>query len=169
MSTELNFHQLYLFYTVARLGNVSQAAGQLRISQPSVSAQVQALEQTQGMPLLHRLPRGVALTDTDRMVFDYARRLFTLAEELQTAVQDLCGLRVGSLTIGGSLTAWEYLLPAVMKRFKERYPTMEPVLVLGNSTEILARIARRELGIGVIGTDIVSKELSAVPCCADEK
>jgi DNA-binding transcriptional LysR family regulator len=102
------------------------------------------------------------------MVFDYARRLFTLAEELQAAVQDLRGLRAGSLTIGGSLTAGEYLLPAVMKRFKERYPTVEPVLVLGNSTEILARITRRELGIGVIGTDMVSKELIAVPCWTDE-
>jgi len=163
MSAELNFHQLYLFYTVVRLENVSQAAGQLHISQPAVSAQVRELEQMLGVPLLHRLPRGVALTDAGRMVFDYARRLFTLAEELQAAVQDLRGLRAGSLTIGGSLTAGESFLPAMMKRFKECYPTMEPVLVLGNSAEILARIARRELEIGVIGTDVVSKDLVAVP------
>jgi len=168
MSAELNFHQLYLFYTVARLENVSQAVGQLHISQPAVSAQVRELEQTLGVPLLYRLPRGVALTDAGRMVFDYARRLFTLAEELQAAVQDFRGLRAGSLTIGGSLTAGEYLLPAVMKRFKECYPTMEAVLVLGNSAEILARIARRELEIGVIGTDVVSKDLVAVPCWEDE-
>lgn len=168
MSAELNFHQLYLFYTVARLENDSQAAGQLHISQPAVSAQVRELEQMLGVPLLHRLPRGVALTDAGRMVFDYARRLFTLAEELQAAVQDLRGLRAGSLTIGGSLTAGESFLPAMMKRFKERYPTMEPVLVLGNSAEILARIARRELEIGVIGTDVVSKDLVAVPCWEDE-
>jgi molybdate transport repressor ModE-like protein len=168
MSAELNFHQLYLFYAVARLGSVSQAAEKLHISQPAISAQVKELEQMLAVPLLQRLPRGVALTDAGRVVFDYARRLFTLTEELQTAVQDLRGLRAGSLSIGGSLTAGEYFLPGVTKRFKERYPAVELVLVLGNSADILARIARRELALGIIGADVATKGLAAVPCWAEE-
>src|SRR5258708_7279489 len=147
MGGTLNFHQLRLFHTVANLGSISRAARELHISQPSISAQLKELEERCGVDLLRRLPRGVALTDAGRVIFGHAERIFALAEELEKAVQDLRGARSGQLTIGGSLTAGEHFLPVVTKRFKERHPGVEPVLVLENSTSILAMIARREFDL----------------------
>jgi DNA-binding transcriptional LysR family regulator len=168
MAAELNLHHLRLFYRVATLGSISRAAAELNISQPSVSAQIRELELRCGVDLLHRLPRGVALTDAGRLIFDHAERMFTVADELAITVDDLRSFRGGQLTVGGSLTAGEYFLPTVVKHFKERYPAVEPVLVLDNSTVILARIAQRELALGFIGTDAVGSELMAVPCWRDE-
>ena len=79
----LNFHQLLLFYSVARLGSVTRAAKVLRISQPSVSAQLREFEQRHGVELLRRLPRGMALTDAGRLAFNHAQKVFAEADELQ--------------------------------------------------------------------------------------
>ena len=112
---ELNLHQLHLFYTVARLGSISRAAEELRISQPSVSAQVREFERRSGLHLLHRLSRGVALTDAGRVMRDHAESIFDQASELQRVMQNLRGVQSGKLTVGGSLTAGEHFLPEVAK------------------------------------------------------
>jgi LysR family transcriptional regulator, transcriptional activator of the cysJI operon len=168
MAGELNFHQLRLFCAVAKLGSISQAAEELHISQPSVSAQVREFEQRCGIELLHRLPRGVALTDAGRVVLDRAERIFSQARELQSALQGLRGSHSGTLTIGGSLTAGEYFLPTVAQHFRIRHPDVELVLLLENSATILAQILRGELDFGFVGTDTVDPKLTAVPCWQDE-
>src|SRR6476469_6881616 len=82
----LNFHQLLLFYTVAQLGSVTRAAKALRISQPSVSTQLREFEQRQGVELLRRLPRGMALTDAGRVAFAHSQKVFVAADNLQSAL-----------------------------------------------------------------------------------
>jgi DNA-binding transcriptional LysR family regulator len=168
MDVELNFHQLRLFCAVARLGSISKAAEQLNISQPSVSAQVREFEQRCGVELLHRLARGVALTDAGRLVFGHAERLFSQAGELQSLLQSLRGVQTGRLTVGGSLTAGEYFLPTVAGIFRARRPGVELTVILENSAVILARIAQGELDFGFVGTGSVGGNLTAIHCWQDE-
>ena len=168
IGVELNFHQLFLFCAVAKAGSISRAAKELHISQPSVSAQVREFEQRCRVDLLARQPRGVSLTDAGRVIFEHGERIFALAHELQTACHDLQGTQTGRLTIGGSLTAGEYFLPAVIGRFKQDHPAIEPVLVLNNSTAIIGQVSRREVDLGFVGTDAVGSELIAIPCWQDE-
>ena len=115
-----------------------------------------------------RQPRGVSLTDAGRVIFEHAERIFALADELQAACDELRGTQAGRLTIGGSLTAGEYFLPAITARFQRHQPAIEPVLVLDNSTSIIAQVARQELDLGFIGTDTVGSDLVAIPCWQDE-
>ena len=97
-----NFHRLNIFYFVAKQRSFSKAAQALSLSQPAVSIQVRELEKSFGTPLLHRTGRGPVLTDTGRIAFDYAQRIFALADEMQAAVRDQQGLKGGRLTIGSS-------------------------------------------------------------------
>src|SRR5690349_1523196 len=127
MTLNVNFHQLLLFYTAAKLGSLSRAAETLHLSQPSLSTQVREFEQRWGVELLRRLPRGVELTSAGRAVFEHAEKALTAAEELQSALHSLRKAETGSLTIGGSLTAGEYFLPAVSRLYKLRFPGVEPV------------------------------------------
>lgn len=83
----LNYHHLLYFWTVVREGGVSRAAERLRLAQPTISAQVHQLEDTLGAPLLRREGRGVALTDTGRLVFRYADEIFGLGRELQQTLR----------------------------------------------------------------------------------
>jgi LysR family transcriptional activator of nhaA len=68
----LNYHHLLYFWTVAREGGVSRAAERLRLSQPTISAQVRQLEESLGQRLFQRQGRTLVMTDVGRMVFRYA-------------------------------------------------------------------------------------------------
>ena len=82
----LNFHYLRYFWTVAREGGLRKAAERLHVSQPTISAQVKALEEQLGEKLTRRAGRGLALTDAGRRVFDYAEEIFALGDDLVQAV-----------------------------------------------------------------------------------
>lgn len=83
----LNYHHLFYFWTVARLGSVTAAAAELRVAQPTVSGQLRALEESFGKKLFARAGRGLALTPAGETVFRYAEEIFTLGRELQDTLQ----------------------------------------------------------------------------------
>jgi LysR family transcriptional regulator, transcriptional activator of nhaA len=115
----LNYHHLRLFWTVARHGSVSRAAASLRLAQPTVSAQLRALEQALGARLLERTGRGVALTEVGRVVHRYADDIFTLGRDLQDSVRGRLAHRPPARLVVGiadavpKLAAVRILAPAV--------------------------------------------------------
>ena len=166
--TRTNFHQLQIFHTVARLGSFSKAAHELSISQPAVSVQVRELEKRIGSTLLHRMNKGLQLTDTGNLVFDYARRIFVLAEEMEGTVQDVQGLRAGRLTIGSSSTPGEYILPWVIGQFQQRYPGIEVSLSISNTQSVLEQLRSRELDLGMAGAPVSLQGLVSFTYVLDE-
>jgi LysR family transcriptional regulator, transcriptional activator of nhaA len=83
----LNYHHLFYFWTVAREGSIAAASRRLRLSQPTVSEQIAALEEAMGEPLLRRTSRGIALTEMGATVHRYSDAIFTLGRELQDTVR----------------------------------------------------------------------------------
>ena len=98
---QLNFHHLFYFWRVARLGHLTQAAQELHTSQSAVSAQIRQLEDRLGEPLFAREGRRLQLTDTGQLVLAYAENIFGLGQEmlgrLQGRVAGVTRLRVGSV------------------------------------------------------------------------
>ena len=68
----LNYHHLLYFWTVVREGRISKAAEKLRLSQPTISAQIKILEDALGERLFQRQGRTLVLTDVGRVVDRYA-------------------------------------------------------------------------------------------------
>lgn len=83
----INYHHLLYFWTVVREGSVVKAAAVLRLSQPTVSSQVRALEASLGEPLFTRVGRRLVPTETGHMVFRYADEIFSLGRELVSTVR----------------------------------------------------------------------------------
>jgi LysR family transcriptional activator of nhaA len=96
----LNYHHLLYFWTVVREGGVSKAAEKLRLSQPTVSAQVKTLEGALGEPLLERQGRTLALTEIGRVVYRYADEIFTTGRELQETLKGRPSGRALQFTVG---------------------------------------------------------------------
>ena len=165
---EINFHRLFIFHTVARLGSFTRAAGDLNISQPAVSIQVKELERSLDTTLLVRMRSGVSLTDTGETVFDYTRRIFTLADEMINAIHDLTGLESGRLTIGSSSTPGEYILPLAIGMFRERYPKVEVSLDISNTRTVVDQILSRELDLGMAGAPVDIRGLASFLYVNDE-
>ena len=83
----LNYHHLRYFWTVAKEGGLTKAAVKLHVSQPTISAQIQALEGVVGEKLFRRVGRGLALTDTGQHVLSYAEEIFSIGADLLSSLK----------------------------------------------------------------------------------
>jgi LysR family transcriptional activator of nhaA len=114
----LNYHHLLYFWTVAREGGISRAAEKLRLSQPTISAQIRLLEESLGQRLFQRQGRTLVMTDVGRVVFRYADEIFGIGRELMETLRGRPAGRPLQLTIGVAnavpkLIAYRLLKPAV--------------------------------------------------------
>lgn len=96
----LNYHHLLYFWTVAKEGSITAAAEKLYVSQPTVSGQLRELERAVGARLYVKSGKELKLTDTGRMVFEYAEEIFTVGQELMNRLQGRAGERVSTFRIG---------------------------------------------------------------------
>jgi len=96
----LNYHHLRYFWTVAKEGGLTKAAAKLHVSQPTISAQVQALEAVLGEKLFRRAGRNLALTDAGQQVLSYAEEIFSLGQDLLNAVKQRPTSRPLRLNLG---------------------------------------------------------------------
>jgi LysR family transcriptional activator of nhaA len=78
----LNYNHLLYFWTVAREGSIIKATRELHLKPQTISGQLKLLEEAIGEPLFSRVGRGLTLTETGHMVYQYAEEIFTLGAEL---------------------------------------------------------------------------------------
>jgi DNA-binding transcriptional LysR family regulator len=125
--------QLRAFVSVVKLGTLTRAAEALYLSQPTISLQLQALERELGTHLLERRRRRINLTDAGEALYELARPLVegweTLDRDFQAKVK---GLQAGRLTIAAGTSTIQYLLPELVRRYRERFPAVQ--LQLANVT-----------------------------------
>lgn len=96
----LNYHHLRYFWTVANEGGLTKAAAKLHVSQPTISAQVRALEGVLGEKLFRRAGRNLALTDAGQQVLSYADEIFSLGQDLLSAMKQRPTSRPLRLNLG---------------------------------------------------------------------
>ena len=150
LSRNATFRQLTAFHTVARLGSVSLAADELHLTQPAVSIQIGALEESAGTPLLQRTGRGVRLTEAGELLAGYASRIVELWREAGEEMATLQGVFSGTLRVGTVTTA-EYLLPPLLVTFVNEHPKVKVKLQVGNRDEIVRMLAGQEIDIAIMG------------------
>lgn len=144
---EINFHYLRYFWTVAREGSILAACKVLLVSQPTVSAQIKALEKALGQQLFHRRGRRLELTEMGHVALRYADEIFTLGRELADTFRGRPTGRKPRFTVGMAdvvpkLIAYRLLAPAL------RMPEAVELTVLeGKSNQLLSELAMHELDL----------------------
>jgi len=164
----MNLHHLKVFYAVAKGGSFTQAAQDLSISQPAVTIHIRALERYYGVRLFDRGSRRATLTDVGQTLFEYAQRIFALAEEAEHALENARELRAGRLRILGSLTVGAYYLPPVINLFKEKFPDIQISLSVDNSQRVVERIAGLRDDVGFLSGPVRDERLLVRPFLEDE-
>ena len=147
----LNYHHLRYFWTVVREGSVSKAAVRLRLSQPTVSAQLRMLEDALGERLFDRRGRTLVLTDVGRIAYGYADEIFGLGRELTEAVRGRPGRRPRPLTVGVAnavpkLIVYRLLRPATSGG------QVHLVCREGNADQLVAQLATHALDVVIAET-----------------
>jgi LysR family transcriptional activator of nhaA len=143
----LNYSHLQYFWTVAREGSVAKAAEVLNLTPQTISGQLKLLDEAVGQPLFNRVGRRLVLSETGRVVFDYAEEIFTVGAELANVVrgQQMGGpssLSVGIVSSMPKLIAERIVAPAMMAEQSVRVRCQEASL-----EQLLSELAVHRLDI----------------------
>ncbi|WP_274918185.1 LysR family transcriptional regulator [Streptomyces sp. WZ-12] len=120
--------QLAYLLAVVDHGSLTEAAAHLRISQPTLSQQLKALERTVGTPLLERTPRGAHLTPAGRAFLPGARHSLAGAERATGAARAVAGMIHGELHLATVLSVALGVVPSVLAAWHDRHPHVDVVL-----------------------------------------
>lgn len=163
----MNLQQIrYLCAVVDHGLNVSAAAEALFTSQPGISKQIRQLEDELGVPVFVRQGKRLsALTAGGEVVVATARRALQELNNLKRVGAEFKAEDSGTLAIATTHTQARYVLPAVLKRFVERYPKVKLLLHQGNPVQVAEQTARAEVDVG-IATEALADypELVTLPC-----
>jgi DNA-binding transcriptional LysR family regulator len=138
------------FVSVARLGSISRAAEELFVTQPALTARLQALERDLDAQLFVRSRHGSRLTEAGRALLPHAERALTALNRGREAVQEVASGGAGRLTIGAAPAISTYVLPAMLHRFQAAHPNIRLSVRSGHSEEVLEMVLRDEVEIGLM-------------------
>lgn len=133
----MELRQLEYFLVVAREGNVTRAARKLYTAQPSLSRQIQKLEDELGAPLFDRSKRGMRLTAVGETFLRYVEGGFGQFEAGRQAVRDLLGPQHGHVRMAFLPAVGADLLPEALAAFRDRYPDVQFTLRQSTTLETL--------------------------------
>ncbi|AJP55875.1 LysR family transcriptional regulator [Pandoraea vervacti] len=152
--------QLRSFHAVARHGSVTRAAQALHVSQPTMTTQIRALEETYGVELFYRHGRGLTLTPTGKALYAVSLRIFADEAEALGLLKEHGGLRTGELRLGavGPHHAME-----IVAAFQPRYPGIRISMRPGNSEEMIEGLLAYRTDVAVLARYQDDVRLHAVP------
>jgi DNA-binding transcriptional LysR family regulator len=163
----MDFGQIEAFIQVAQHKSFSRAAEVLQLTQPSITARIQALERELGEELFERGGRGVRLTDAGHAFLPYVEKLLQTLQEARDAVDEVRNVQLGSLRLGSAITISTYVLPRILSRFCQRYPGVDVVVRTGRSEQVLSMLLSDEVQVGLVRS-LANAEVETIDLYEDE-
>jgi DNA-binding transcriptional LysR family regulator len=142
--------QLEAFVEVVRRGSVTRAARALYVTQPALTARLNALDRAVGAPLLVRRRGGVTLTEAGRAFLPYAERALQAVADGRGVLADLARGAAGHVPICASPVVSTYALPTILRRFSETHPGVQVAVRTGHSEEMIELVKRDEVAVGLL-------------------
>lgn len=164
----MNIEHLKVFYVVAKGNSFSETAKILHLSQPSISLQIQQLENTLATKLFERTTKRISLTPTGELLYKYAEKILNLVHETKKEISLLSESIHGDLIIGASLTIGGYILPYILGRYQKEYPNVKLILKLDNSQQVIEKLSNQEIHVGFIESLKIYPDVQQIPFMEDE-
>ncbi|WP_407310134.1 LysR family transcriptional regulator [Desulfosporosinus sp. SB140] len=158
-----------VFKEVAETKNITLSAKKLHMSQPSITLQIQNLENEYGARFFDRTNKGVELTKAGEIFYEHVRRVLDI---LSTAKEQINALVKGQkkiIYIGSALTIGEYILPNILAFLFKAHPDVEFKVKIANTESISQDILEKKIHIGLIeGPFFQHKDLNVESFWQDE-
>lgn len=155
----MEMHQLRYVVAVARTGNFSRAAEQCHVSQPSLSQQIQKLEEELGERLFDRMKRVARLTPGGEAFLRRAVRILEEVAAAQREATDAKELLGGALTVGVLPTIAPYLLPGAVSGFAKKFPRVEVVIQEDTTAQLIKLLLAYEIDFALASHPISDARL----------
>lgn len=146
----MTLNQLRSFVAVARHNGFTAAARALKMSQTTITSQIQALEEEHGVRLFERLGRRIELTQVGHELLQIARQMIGLEDDAAMMMKDSADLRSGALKIGA---VSPFHVIEMIEAFNASYPDVYLSMALGNSETVLQELSNYSCDVGVLARD----------------
>lgn len=160
--------RLKVFLSVAHNQSFTKASKELFITQPAISKHIQELEATYQVRLFDRGRKEVSLTTAGKILYRYATEVVSLYKKIEYEMGLLHEDLVGELRLGASTTIAQYILPPILARFINQFPSVKLTLISGNSHEIESLLLKKQIDLGLIEGSHRSSEFKYVSFMKDE-
>lgn len=145
----MEFPQLEAFLEAASRGSFRRAAYALYLSQPSVSARIQTLEDEVGVALFHRTARGVRLTNMGQVFLPFAQRSMETLRRGREVLESVRQSSAGILNMATARVIGTYVLPETLQKFQHLYPETNLHIKVGGSLDVLQMVVDEEVQLGL--------------------
>lgn len=163
----IDSRQLLAFKTLAETGSFTLAAKQLNLTQSAVSHSIKALEDDLGSPLINRLGRKIHLTEAGDLFLVAADRIHQRMQSVRGELQALNRWGAGRLRIGAGATACQYILPSVIREFRQTFPDSQLSISPNPAEDLMAELRGNEIDLALTLSPLASDDVENRPIFED--
>lgn len=160
--------QLTAFAALARLGSFTRAAQELCLTQSAISHAIKALEDQAGCRLFERAGRRVSLTQSGEQMLRHVDKILGEMKAARRGLDELSRWGHGRLRLGASTTACQYILPTVLREFKQSFPKCVISIDPGDHARQMEHLLDNSIDLAIMLEPVGQKELAFVPLFSDE-
>jgi DNA-binding transcriptional LysR family regulator len=163
---ELDIRVLKYFLAVANAGNITQAAKDLHITQPTLSRQIMDLERNLGCELFIRKHKQLTLSDSGFLFQQRAKEIAQLADKACREISEQQGQLGGTISIACVESIASTLLPQIMADFSKEYPAVKYELYSADGNDIREKIDRGSIDLGILlePIEVAKYNFLRLPC-----
>ncbi|MEH7108768.1 selenium metabolism-associated LysR family transcriptional regulator [Bacillus sp. JJ1764] len=160
---DLDLHQLFVFTKVVEHKSFSKAAEDIFLSQSTVSSHIHGLEKSLNLQLFDRIGREIILTPHGERLYQWALKLLLLKDQaIMDLKQGLTKLR-GMIRIAASSVPGEFMLPKMVKEFRELYPDIIFHIDQASSKNVAEKVLNGSVDLGILGEKYANEKLCYIP------
>ena len=152
MKNNFYINHMEYIYAIYQEKSFTRAAEKLYISQPSLSLTIKKIENDIGYPIFERCGKEVTLTPIGEKYIKAIEDIMKIHSRLAAEVDDILKLKQGNVTIGSTTFIATYLLPGILKKFKDKYPNIAVGIVVNQSLELENMLENGEIDIIIDNT-----------------
>ncbi|MCK5837753.1 MAG: LysR family transcriptional regulator, partial [Desulfobacula sp.] len=157
------------FYFVAKHGSYTIAAEKLFISQPAVTAQIKLFEKYHDLNLFKKQGRKLILTHIGTILFEKARLIFDIEDEVENTLTQVKELNLGLLEIGCTKAYAEHIMPSIISVFHRAYPNIRIILKEGSSMAMINSLMEFKNEVAVVAQmEVSDPRLQFIPFSQEE-
>jgi DNA-binding transcriptional LysR family regulator len=156
----ITIQQLEGLIALVEAGSFTRASGKLFLSQSALTKQIINMEESAGTRLVNRYSAGVTLTPEGRILYDYAKRIVRLREDVKDRVERLKNQESGHIYVSASNIPAVYILPGLLSDLRQACPDIRVHMQMYDSEEVLQIILNNQAEIGFIGKEISNRKIA---------
>lgn len=164
----MNLKQLEAFVCVAEVKSFSKAARKLYLTQPTISAHIQALEKELKNRLLIRTTKDVLLSPAGVLLYETAKQMLQLEQKIRRDFAIFNEEEHKKIVVGVSTVPGQYILPRVLPLFLKSYPQNQIWMMESDSEGVIRMVSQGEAEIGFSGNDTDDPNCVCEPFWEDE-